>query len=144
MNSVLIVDDESGIRQILTRWLSSGDYEIRDADCSEAALVAMAAAPADVVLCDIVMPGRDGLWLAAELHRLYPMSALILATGLDAVPPASSMQPGIVQYILKPFDPEDVRRSVAGAVLWHQAAVERGPVAPAGESLDAWFAAKKD
>lgn len=141
MSSVLVVDDEDGIRQILTRWLESAGYEVRSAESSDAALAEMVKSPADVVMCDIVMPGRDGLWLAKELHKLYPMTALVLATGLDSVPPQSSMQPGIVQYIVKPFDPEDVRRCVASAVIWHDAAVERGPV-PAAErqSLDDWFA----
>ena len=54
------------------------------------------------------------------------------------------MKPGIVQYIVKPFEPDDVRRCVADAVLWHDAAVERGPVAPTGESLDEWFADTKE
>jgi DNA-binding NtrC family response regulator len=142
MNSVLVVDDEAGIRTILTRWLTTAGYDVQSADSADTALAAMAAAPADVVMCDITMPGsNDGLWLAAELHKRYPASALILATGLDSVPPASSMQPGIVEYIVKPFNPDDVRRCVASAVRWHDAAVVRGPVAPvAADALDSWFA----
>ena len=145
MNSVLVVDDEPGIRIILTRWLTSSGYDVRSAESADAALAEMAAQPADVVMCDITMPGKDGLWLTAELHKLYPMSALILATGLDSVPPASSMQPGIVEYIVKPFETIDVRRSVAGAVKWHDDAVTRGPVAPVpADTLDKWFAGPTD
>jgi DNA-binding NtrC family response regulator len=141
MYSVLIVDDETGIRTILTRWLTVSGYEVRSAESADTALAQMAAAPADVVMCDITMPGRDGLWLAGELHKRYPASALILATGLDSVPPAASMQPGIVEYIVKPFDPKEVRRSVAAAARWHDDAVKRGPAAPvATDSLDKWFA----
>ena len=141
MHSVLVVDDETGIRTILTRWLTTAGYDVREAEDADAALVAMKASPADVVMCDITMPGHDGLWLAAELHKLYPASAVILATGHDSVPPASSMQAGLVEYIVKPFEPKAVRRSAANAARWHDGAVTRGPQTPAAaDALDKWFA----
>ena len=60
-NSVLIVDDESGIRELLTRWLSAEGYELREAPDAETAVVELLKRPADVVMCDVEMPGLGGL-----------------------------------------------------------------------------------
>ena len=64
---MLVVDDESGIRDLLTRWLEDEKYSVRSAADAETALERMAEAPADVVLCDVEMPGHGGLWLVAQL-----------------------------------------------------------------------------
>jgi CheY-like chemotaxis protein len=69
MARILIVDDEQGVRQVLTRYLSAPDRKIAEADSADAALAAMEKAPADVVFCDIQMPGHDGLWLTTDLRK---------------------------------------------------------------------------
>jgi DNA-binding NtrC family response regulator len=141
----LIVDDEAGVREVLSRWLAVDGYEVREADTAEAALAAMAAACADVVLCDVEMPGQGGLWLAAQLRDRYPMSAMVLATALDSVPPATSLQSGIVEYLVKPFDRAHVASAVEHGVRWHTDAVERSlkPAAPRG-SMSTWLDSSLD
>lgn len=125
MSAVLIVDDEAAVRAVLSRWLAAEGYEIGEADTAEAALAAMARICADVVLCDVEMPGQGGLWLAAQLRERYPMSAMVLATAIDSVPPATSLQSGIVAYLVKPFVRAMVVSAVAHGVRWHADAVER-------------------
>lgn len=125
MSAVLIVDDEAAVRAVLSRWLAAEGYEIGEADTAEAALAAMARICADVVLCDVEMPGQGGLWLAAQLRERYPMSAMVLATAIDSVPPATSLQSGIVAYLVKPFARAMVVSAVAHGVRWHADAVER-------------------
>jgi DNA-binding NtrC family response regulator len=130
---VLIVDDESAIREILARWLSGAGYEIRQAGDAEAALLEMARAPADVVLCDIEMPGRGGVWLTGQLRERFPLAAMVLATAVDSVPPSTSFKSGVVDYLVKPFARERVLKAVAAAVVWHEAAVAKtadSPTAP--------------
>jgi DNA-binding NtrC family response regulator len=140
MSSILIVDDEAAVRELLARWLAAEGYEIRKADTAECALASMTAACADVVLCDVEMPGQGGLWLAAQLRERYPMSAMVLATALDSVPPATSLQAGIVEYLVKPFDRANVISAVAHGVRWHIDAVERSlKPAPARESMSTWL-----
>jgi DNA-binding NtrC family response regulator len=139
VNVVLIVDDESAIRVILARWLAEAGYETREAADAEAALVEMARAPADVVLCDIEMPGRGGLWLIDQLRGQFPAAAMVLATAVDSVPPTTSFRPGVVDYVLKPFARERLLNAVASAVKWHDAAVAKGPASPkAGHPLSTW------
>ena len=62
---------------------------------AETALEKMAEAAADVVMCDVEMPGQGGLWLAAQLGERFPATAIVLATAVDSVPPKNSMKPSI-------------------------------------------------
>lgn len=145
MNSVLIVDDEAAVRELLSRWLAAEGHEIRVAVTAESALEAMASACADVVLCDVEMPGQGGLWLAAQLRDRYPLTAMVLATALDSVPPATSLRAGIVEYLVKPFDRANVVGAVALGVTWHLDAVERSlKPAPAREPMSTWLDSSLD
>ena len=64
----------------------------------------MTANPAAVVFCDVQMPGQGGLWLAGVLRTQFPQTAIILATGVTTVPATTSLRPGILAYLTKPFD----------------------------------------
>ncbi len=109
---VLIVDDEASIRQILARWIKAIGYRTIEADCGEAGLAAMIANPAAVVFCDVQMPGQGGLWLAGVLRTQFPHAAIILATGVTTVPATTSLRPGILAYLTKPFDEPAVREAL--------------------------------
>jgi FixJ family two-component response regulator len=76
-------------------------------------------------MCDIEMPGNGGIWLADQLRQRYPVSAMVLATALDTVPPVTSMKSGIVEYLVKPFERTKVLNAVAAGVAWHTAAAAR-------------------
>ena len=147
VHSILIVDDEASIRQILSRFLAQSGHTLREAPDAETALAVMAESPADVVLCDIEMPGQGGLWLAAQLRARFPHSAIILATAVDTIPPTTSFQPGIVEYLVKPFDRSLVLGAVASAIAWRKAELAKPPARTDGAArLDAWMDAdlKKD
>ncbi len=131
MSSVLIVDDESGIRELLARWTSAAGYSISEAPDAETALAQMSREAADVVLCDIEMPGHGGLWLAEQLRERYPNTAIVLATAVDSVPPTTSFKPGIVEYLVKPFARDLVLNAVSQGLAWRAAAIARGPATPA-------------
>lgn len=140
MHSTLIVDDEVGIRQILSRFLALSGHTLREAPDAETALAAMAEHPADVVLCDIEMPGQGGLWLAAQLRERFPHTAIILATAIDTIPPTTSFQSGIIEYLVKPFERNLVLRAVASAIAWRVAELAKPPARTDGAArLDAWM-----
>jgi DNA-binding NtrC family response regulator len=145
VDSVLIVDDESGIRKLLRRWLSTEGYDIREAPDAETALDEMAKAPADVVMCDVDMPGHGGLWLAAQLRQQFPTTAIVLATALDSVPPVTSMQRGIVKYLVKPFARHRVVEAVSFGVQWHLLALNQADGTSAGDDrLTKWLESIED
>ncbi len=137
---MLIVDDEVAIREILSRWLSAAGYDIREAPDAETALEEVAKAAPDVMMCDVEMAGQGGLWLAAQVGQRFPATAIVLATALDSVPPVNSMQPSIVEYLVKPFRQELVLQAIARGVEWHGVALARAPEPTAGgDRLTEWL-----
>ena len=72
MAYVLVVDDEEAIRRLLTRWLSGWGYESKEAPNAQAAIEIMTAEPADIMLCDVMMPVHDGIWLAEQVRSRWP------------------------------------------------------------------------
>lgn len=101
---VLVVDDEAAICELLTRWLQGWGYGVKQAPTAAIALEVMAAEPADILLCDVRMPGEDGLWLAEQVRARWPQTAIIMATALDDVEIVlKSRRLGAVDYVVKPF-----------------------------------------
>jgi putative two-component system response regulator len=123
--SVLIVDDEPGVRHLMRRWLESRGYVVAVAAGADKALELLSAAPTAVALCDLRMPGHDGLWLADQLRREHPDTAVIIATGLNDVSAAiESLRRGVVEYLTKPFERDRLCEAVSRAVEWHRTACD--------------------
>jgi putative two-component system response regulator len=123
--SVLIVDDEPGVRHLMRRWLESRGYVVTVAAGADPALELLADAPMAVALCDLRMPGHDGLWLTDQLRREHPETAVIIATGLNDVGSAvASLRQGVVDYLTKPFERDRLCEAVSRGVEWHRAACD--------------------
>jgi response regulator RpfG family c-di-GMP phosphodiesterase len=121
--SILVVDDENGVRDLLTRWLEHGGYAVTTAANAEEALGRLEASPPAVALCDIRMPGRDGLWLAERIRQSYPETAVIMATGVQDVGPAvQTLRQGVIDYLTKPFGRDRLQEAVTRGLEWHQSA----------------------
>jgi putative nucleotidyltransferase with HDIG domain len=122
--SVLIVDDENGVRDLMTRWLEAGGYSVMAAANAEEALGRLeTSSPPAVALCDIRMPGHDGLWLAERIRQRYPETAVIMATGVQDVGPAiESLRQGVIDYLTKPFGRDRLRDAVLRGLEWHRSA----------------------
>ena len=81
LNSVLIVDDEPAVRDIMARWVSSLGLHPRTAASADEAIATLKTQHYDLAVIDVMMPGHDGLWLANELRRDHPHTAVVIATG---------------------------------------------------------------
>jgi response regulator RpfG family c-di-GMP phosphodiesterase len=122
---VLIVEDEDVVAGTITRWLGGLGYEIARVSSAEQAIAAMAALKPSVAICDVGLPGKDGLWFADLVRAQYPSTAVVLATGQDDLPPARTMRKGVVSYLVKPFGCTELRNAVSEAASWHEDAVPR-------------------
>jgi HD-like signal output (HDOD) protein/ActR/RegA family two-component response regulator len=116
--SVLFVDDDPAVLAGLKTVLRSERHRwtMRFAARGDEALQALAAAPADVVVTDMRMPGMDGLTLLRRVRELYPATARIVLSGyadLGAVAQASAVAH---QYLLKPCE-AGVLRGVVGRAI---------------------------
>ena len=116
MSYVLIVDDEASIRDFLTRWLQAWGYTVKSAAGANAAITLMVEEPASIMLCDVMMPGRDGLSLLEEVRQRWPQTAVIMATALqDLQTVMRSRRDGAVDFVTKPFGREPLLQALRRA-----------------------------
>lgn len=81
MASVLVVEDEKLVRRALNKMLRAGGHDVTEVEDGQRALSYLERHPADVVVTDIVMPGKDGLETIAELRRRFPNAKIIAISG---------------------------------------------------------------
>jgi CheY-like chemotaxis protein len=114
---VLVVDDDEGVRRVLSRWAADMGYTVQAAADADSALDIMRDHQVDVALLDVRMPGHDGIWLLDQVRRLFPETAVVLATGLMEMDPMVTLRPGVVGYIVKPFNREDLTQVIKRGML---------------------------
>ena len=123
--TVLIVDDEESVRSLLARWLEASGYRVLLATSADAALAVFDQDPPALMLCDIRMPGRDGLWLAARVRQDFPETAVVMSSGVqDAHASEECLRHGVVEYLTKPFGRDRLQEAVSRGLEWHEAAGE--------------------
>lgn len=112
-HKILIVDDQNGIRVLLTEVFSSEGYETFQAANGKLALdIARKEAP-DLVLLDMKIPGMDGLEILKHIKKIDPNVKVIMMTAygeLDMIKEA--MDSGALMHFTKPFDIDELRSAV--------------------------------
>ncbi len=106
---ILIVDDDDSLRESLELVLAAEGYEVSAAaNGAEALEIALSVCP-EIVLCDLRMPGMDGLELLPELGQRLPEATLIMMSAYGSADLAvEAMQRGAYDYVAKPFNPSEV------------------------------------
>ena len=116
---ILVVDDEPGIREMLSAWVTTAGFECDAAGDAAGALEAAGRHAPHVALLDIALPDRDGIWLARALRQRHDDTALIMATGLRRFDAAvESMRLGVLDYLLKPFTRGELLDALRSALAW--------------------------
>jgi CheY-like chemotaxis protein len=101
---VLIVDDEEGLRKMLKFGLQKRGYEVYEADGGEHALELAKTHTFELAVCDIMMPGMDGIQVLKALKSISPSTQVVMATGYATLETAvESMKQGATDYIQKPY-----------------------------------------
>lgn len=118
MSYILIIDDEPSIQRLLRLFLEPAGYEVRTAGSAEEALAHVRNEAPLVAVCDVHLPGANGLWLADQIRSLTPTTAILLATGDPRVPPIETLRAGVIAYLLKPLMQPDLLKAVDEAVRW--------------------------
>jgi DNA-binding NtrC family response regulator len=116
MGYVLVVDDEESIRKLLTRWLAGWGYQSKEAGNANDALTLMTESPAAIMLCDVMMPEHDGIWLAEQVRSRWPATAVVMASSAQDMETVMRMRKqGAVDYVTKPFGREMLRQALQRA-----------------------------
>lgn len=106
---VMVVDDDLKMRTLVQRVLSREGYAVRGAQTGQDALDLMPQWEPDLLLCDIRMPGMDGMELLRRVHRASPELPVIVMTGFGSVETAvEAMRAGAFDYFSKPFDLDEL------------------------------------
>jgi DNA-binding NtrC family response regulator len=106
---LLVVDDEAIVRESLGAWFRQEGHDVAVAESAKQALRLCAERRFDLALVDIRMPGIDGLELQERLAGADPELTIVLMTAFASVEAAvRAMKAGAYDYIVKPFDPEEL------------------------------------
>lgn len=122
MMHVLIVEDDDATRLLLHQWVESeGGMSIGARSAEQALALIDAAAPPDVALCDLRLPGKDGLWLTEQLRVRHPDTAVVIETGVHEFEAAvTSLHAGAVDYLVKPFTLEQLSEALNRGFFAHK------------------------
>jgi DNA-binding NtrC family response regulator len=102
---IFIVDDEAVIRDLLSRYLRAGGYEVHAAADAQEGLALFKQVRPHLMLLDIRMPGMDGLEVLRRVREADKTVAVVMITGNMDLPVAQeAMRLGACDYITKPFD----------------------------------------
>ncbi|MDQ0157210.1 response regulator transcription factor [Robertmurraya andreesenii] len=105
---VLVVDDEERIRRLLKMYLEREDYVIDEAEDGNEALAKAFANDYDVILLDLMMPGKDGIEVCRELREKKSTPVIMLTAKGEEVNRVQGFEVGTDDYIVKPFSPREV------------------------------------
>jgi DNA-binding NtrC family response regulator len=117
VSSILVVDDERGIRALCSDVLGRAGHEVEAVDSAAGALAAITRKKFDLVLCDINLPDQDGVSILPKLLAGETPPAVLLITAYPSIDTAvRGMKLGARDYIGKPFSPDELRLVVQRAL----------------------------
>ncbi len=118
---ILVVEDEPAIVQVIRERLTNEGFEVHTADSGEAALAAFVAAPPDLLLLDLMLPGIDGFEVLRRLRQAgHDTPVIVLTARDDDVDVIVGLELGADDYVIKPFNPRELAARVR-AVLRRRA-----------------------
>jgi CheY-like chemotaxis protein len=108
---LLIVDDNEGVRHLVSRWLERAGFSVREAKDGAEAVEKVKEDPPAVILADIRMPKIDGIELARIIKTEYPEIKVILMTAYSSPQTiAQARREGVDDYLEKPFTKDQVEK----------------------------------
>lgn len=125
---ILVIEDEPDIAAIVVDYLRHASYTVEHQAEGRAALASMLAAPPDLTLLDIMLPGMDGLEILRQARRHTQHPIIMLTARVEEVDRLIGLELGADDYICKPFSPREVVARVK-AVLRRTAAAQEPPAA---------------
>ena len=107
-NKVLIADDEKEIRNLLKLYLENDGFEVFDVGTGEEVAGAMDSFNPDVILLDVMMPGKDGIHVLKDIREVSNVPVMIISARTADAERILGLNIGADDYICKPFNPLEV------------------------------------
>jgi DNA-binding NtrC family response regulator len=113
---VLLVDDEKEFTDVLAERLETRDFEVTKGFSGDEALGLLKDKHIDVVVLDVLMPGKDGIATLREMKQMKPIVEIIMLTGHSTVETAvEGMKLGAFDYLMKPAETKDLIEKIVKA-----------------------------
>lgn len=117
--SILIVDDDLNVLEVLEARLSSTGYKIHRCESGLDALRILKSNKIDLMISDMKMPGMDGMELLEKARQIKPELAILFLTAYGTIPDAvKAMKAGAADYLAKPFDGRELIQKVRKHLKW--------------------------
>ena len=110
--TVLVVDDEPMLRNLLCRLLRMEGYEVLEAEDGQTALEVCAKENPDLVLLDVMLPARDGLDVLGELRRTSDIPVILVSALAEEADRVTGLKMGADDYVTKPFSAAELSARV--------------------------------
>jgi response regulator RpfG family c-di-GMP phosphodiesterase len=124
--TVTVVDDEPAALDVLVRAARSWRYECQAAATAEQALQLLEQSPTPIVVTDLRMPGRGGVWLVREIQQRWPeVSVIVVTAGEDEDAVTQCLHAGAHHYFLKPIKLDEFRHALEATLRSHVLQRER-------------------
>jgi len=122
MPTILVVDDDTGIRTIFERTLTQAGYDVLLAANGKEGIHLHRLHPADVAIIDVFMPDQDGLETITMLRRLSPEAGIIAVSGgytASSTMLSIALELGARRILEKPFDADTLLQAIEEVLLAH-------------------------
>jgi DNA-binding response OmpR family regulator len=131
--TVLVVDDEPMLRNLLCRLLRMEGYEVIEAEDGQKALALVDREKPDLVLLDVMMPARDGLDVLGDLRRTSDVPVIMVSAMAAEADRVIGLKLGADDYVTKPFSAAELSARIESVL--RRAAVRGGPPPPPATRL---------
>lgn len=106
--TVLVVDDNAKIVEVLSAYLATEGFEVRTAGDGPSAVESVAERRPDIALLDIMLPGIDGIELTKRFQRDYDLPIILVTAKTEEIDRLIGLEIGADDYVSKPFSPREV------------------------------------
>ena len=124
MAKILVIDDDSAVRDTLVQVLEDGGYEVASAEDGKRGIASFRRDPPDLVITDIIMPEMEGIQTITELRRIRPNAKIIALSGGGRIGNTDFLSVarylGAMDVIAKPFDLDDLLSRVGRCLSGQQ------------------------
>jgi DNA-binding response OmpR family regulator len=140
VSSILVVEDDPDIANLIAHYLEKAGHEVKRLTSGTQVMGHLRAAPADLVILDLMLPGMDGLLVCQAMRADRATAAIpviMLTARGDEADRIAGLELGADDYVTKPFSPKELVARVAARLRRHAAGVTTGVVQYGAISIDA-------
>ena len=132
---ILIVDDDSNIAELISLYLMKECYETKIVGDGEAAIAAVESFEPDLILLDLMLPGKDGYQVCREVRTKHQTPIIMLSAKGEIFDKVLGLELGADDYMEKPFDSKELVARVKAVLRRYKMVAAPAPASPVGEKL---------